>query len=698
MLKHVLSCLVAILCGIGTVTAQAEWHATASQTVNYAGVGEITITTPYTMVSNADGTATCNFTVEGMPSTHVDPIQFEFHGQGVKAAEKTGDNSYTVTSNAATPYSAGATVGANFYFPLPGGVYNAPASFVFGDSNAPLAETPRLEATLGTVTDTSVEINWNVELPQSLAGAVVEVKINGTTVTESPYVLSDLTPATEYTVEVTASATQGGETFDAKSVTLKAVTLRGAGQSDPVFYGEDVSSMSFQGQTHTVTISYNITANADGTATIRYTVDGFPVDFNSEFSFADCGILPSPKDGEYYTQTSSAKYTTGQTLPCFFYFPYAGGAYRRDISYVYASESNPPTPVPVVKAEARNITDTSAEIVYEVTLPEALTGAVVEVRINDETAATNPLTVTGLTPSTAYNYTITATATLSGEAYEAKPVTVSFSTLRAQGEPDPVSEGSGYAAFGENKVVYVSYTITAAAGGKIVAAYTIPDKQSIVGLVPKLFYPSGVNDVAVNEGDVYTFTLDGPFADNQEVRLALQLASAVGAPEIVTDYVYATTEPTMAPAPILAVTPVNDSEGGYSFQYTFSAGNVTIPGAVVHYEGSAVPDATGTALSRAAISGTADHSPFVIDGLEANTSYVFTMKAVSRSVDGLDSVESDPVEVKFTTTTTAIGNLSAAAGEAVYYDLRGNRVERACSGTVLIRVGADGRASKVIVR
>lgn len=154
----------------------------------------------------------------------------------------------------------------------------------------------------------------------------------------------------------------------------------------------------------------------------------------------------------------------------------------------------------------------------------------------------------------------------------------------------------------------------------------------------------------------------------------------------------------MAPAPILSVTPVNDSEGGYSFQYTFSAGNVTIPGAVVHYEGSAVPDATGTALSRAAISGTADHSPFVIDGLEANTSYVFTMKAVSRSVDGLDSVESDPVEVRFTTTTTAIGNLSAAAGEAVYYDLRGNRVERACSGTVLIRVGADGRASKVIVR
>ncbi len=181
-------------------------------------------------------------------------------------------------------------------------------------------------------------------------------------------------------------------------------------------------------------LDYALTANEDGTLAVEANVaapegltPGYQVNINGKY------ISMTDEDGTLKA-VSEETFEIGAKVPVFFYFAYTGGASRFDVAdYVFGSFNEKPVKAiaPVVKASAENVTTTSADIAYTVTLPEELTGAAVELFINGEPMlGQSPYALTGLLPQTAYSYTIVAKATLAGETYESKPVTVSFNTLR----------------------------------------------------------------------------------------------------------------------------------------------------------------------------------------------------------------------------------------------------------------------------
>lgn len=86
--------------------------------------------------------------------------------------------------------------------------------------------------------------------------------------------------------------------------------------------------------------------------------------------------------------------------------------------------------IPVVTAEATDITSNSAKIAYEVTLPAELEGAQVIVKINQEVASVSPYPFEGLEAATEYTFPVEVEAVKDGQTYYADPVKVTFKTLR----------------------------------------------------------------------------------------------------------------------------------------------------------------------------------------------------------------------------------------------------------------------------
>lgn len=86
--------------------------------------------------------------------------------------------------------------------------------------------------------------------------------------------------------------------------------------------------------------------------------------------------------------------------------------------------------IPVVTAEATDITANSAKIAYEVTLPAELEGAQVTVKINQEVASVSPYPFEGLEAATEYTFPVEVEAVKDGQTYYADPVKVTFKTLR----------------------------------------------------------------------------------------------------------------------------------------------------------------------------------------------------------------------------------------------------------------------------
>lgn len=86
--------------------------------------------------------------------------------------------------------------------------------------------------------------------------------------------------------------------------------------------------------------------------------------------------------------------------------------------------------IPVVTAEATDITANSAKIAYEVTLPAELEGAQVTVKVNNEIASVSPYPVEGLEAANEYTFPVDVEAVKDGQTYYADPVRVTFKTLR----------------------------------------------------------------------------------------------------------------------------------------------------------------------------------------------------------------------------------------------------------------------------
>ena len=315
-------------------------------------------------------------------------------------------------------------------------------------------------------------------------------------------------------------------------------------------------------------IDYKFVANSDKTFTVYANIvnKNDVLGLDAQYGATGMGIvhLDANNDGEYnYKGTSSSTYQNGDNTGFFFYLAsQAGGDPRLDIEYIYGSSNEKPsvTPVPVITAEVVNVTENSADIVYNIQLPEELTDAQLVVSYQEGEGeiidfgnnASDKLELKDLTSSTPYTYTLYASAELDGEKYDAEPLTVSFTTPRAEGDEDPVWEGkvelvipscSYNGEEGQRLETTISYTITYNLDKTLTVEF-VPSNQdfhNVVGMVPQLFVNDGYHKdfssntrskvgarVDAESVKYYTATTNDTYETGQTVNLKLFTAFAGG--------------------------------------------------------------------------------------------------------------------------------------------------------------------------
>lgn len=204
------------------------------------------------------------------------------------------------------------------------------------------------------------------------------------------------------------------------------------------WYGHIEKDATVSSDTYTIAIDYAVTALEGNKLQVDATmenIDKLPYP-NLQMQITGGTWVTAVKnaDGSYTWTTGELSVNLGDVInPLQFYFAYQPGLFDYSIAdYKFGSANEKPVKeiLPKLTAKAQNITANFAEIAYEVTLPEELTGATVKVYLNDAEATASPIALTGLTPSTDYFYTMKAVATKDGQDYTGKEVKVEFKTNR----------------------------------------------------------------------------------------------------------------------------------------------------------------------------------------------------------------------------------------------------------------------------
>ena len=204
------------------------------------------------------------------------------------------------------------------------------------------------------------------------------------------------------------------------------------------WYGHIEKDATVSSDTYTIAIDYAVTALEGNKLQVDATmenIDKLPYP-NLQMQITGGTWVTAVKnaDGSYTWTTGELSVNLGDVInPLQFYFAYQLGLFDYSIAdYKFGAANKKPVKeiLPKLTAKAQNITANSAEIAYEVTLPEELTGATVKVYLNDAEATASPIALTDLTPSTDYSYTMKAVATKDGQDYTGKEVKVEFKTNR----------------------------------------------------------------------------------------------------------------------------------------------------------------------------------------------------------------------------------------------------------------------------
>lgn len=276
----------------------------------------------------------------------------------------------------------------------------------------------------------------------------------------------------------------------------------------------------------TVTFNYTLTALENNHLQVDATIEGLDKVPGLAVLQMQIGVggwtnAVKNEDGSYtWVSLDNPTFELGNTVaPLHFYFPYeSGGVVNQAIDgYKFGAANEKPVKeiLPKLTAKAQNITANSAEIAYEITLPEELTGATVKVYLNDAEATASPIALTGLTPSTDYSYTMKAVATKDGQDYTGKEVKVEFKTNR-----DATTAKVWHTikdAFIKNVPVSIE-TAIAYNPNSTVTITAIPHcAKAIEGLVWKacacLLGGDRIMDMTLVDGK-YTYTTEATFEEN----------------------------------------------------------------------------------------------------------------------------------------------------------------------------------------
>lgn len=314
------------------------------------------------------------------------------------------------------------------------------------------------------------------------------------------------------------------------------------------WYGNFQKTLTINDKNYDLDIDYVLTALEDGHLQMSAEIEGveditglvLKMKMGSAYPIAEKQADGTYKwishDNENRGDASDATFELGQALEgdnLRFWFEWPG-ANMTDLieGYIFGAANEKPVKaiVPKLTASATEITTTSANIEYTVTLPEELEGAEVTVYLNDEIAAASPIALTDLTANTDYSYTMKAVAAKDGQTYEGKVVTVAFKTNRdatAAKVWHTIKDG-----FINNVPVSIETAIAYNPNSTVTITAVPHTAKAIEGLVWKanacLAGGDRIMDMTLEDGK-YTYTTEATFEENAGLYVYYYPAFAGGA-------------------------------------------------------------------------------------------------------------------------------------------------------------------------
>lgn len=337
-----------------------------------------------------------------------------------------------------------------------------------------------------------------------------------------------------------------------------------------------------------------------------------------------------------------SKLTSGQNLYCF--APVGGAGWKdRKISFRNVRLVEIPAS-PIISLEATNITETTADLAYSVSLPSALTGADVAVYYKEKSAADftlasgSPITLTDLLEKTNYTYVIKAVATLNGKEYVSEKE-VSFMTGGLY------KYGNKFYGNVEHDGFIYNYMLIAESDKSLTCKADITAREGTVGVVRQIKIADKWIDFSENTdpatADTYPYTANGagPFTLGEwSGDLFFYIPYSGGADRYdIKNYLYGLANEAPAPAPSITVSAdeITATQATLSYSVTTPA---ELSGATVavYYKEASAETFTLT-----------ENSPLILSDLTPNTSYTYQFKAVATLGDV--EYESKVKDVTFTT-------------------------------------------------
>lgn len=352
------------------------------------------------------------------------------------------------------------------------------------------------------------------------------------------------------------------------------------------------------------------------------------------------------------------KLTSGQKLYCF--APVGGAGWKdRKISFRNVRLVEIPAS-PIISLEATNITETTADLAYSVSLPSALTGADVDVYYKEKSAADytlaseSPIALTDLVEKTNYTYVVKAVATLNDVEYVAEKE-VSFMTGGLY-----KSGNKFYGNVEQNGFTY-NYMLIAESDGSLTCKANITAPAGIEGVVRQIKIADNWITFSENTdatADTYPYTANGTGSftfGEWKGDLFFYIPYAGGAARYdIPGYLYGLANEAPASAPSISV----------------SADEITATTASLSYSVTTPSELSGATVAVYYKEATAESftllesSPLTLSDLTPNTSYTYQFKAVA-TLKGVE-YESKVKDVTFTTMrdgATAISWYAIADGK-----------------------------------
>lgn len=525
----------------------AIWYGVTDMTGFYA---------EYSIQYNPDGTLTVRAVIETELETPVADRNFHIYIGGDEWLKLYDDGTGTLTGTTVSTFTEGSTITWEWYLPRAGGVYQEANQYVVGSENEkPSAFT--IKGSAQNLTTSSAEIAYEVAGAASYKVFYKLGEAEAVEATANPFEITGLEAATEYTVELWATADIDGQPAETSHKTVTFKTLR-EGARDYVYY--DIFETTFTnaflvGETDAdrrdikVALPWQVTFTAEETgiyaidlSQVENVVGLVPRIWSGDFK----DLTKNPETGMYEYNFGPVTYDAEVAIS--HYLPYSGGGIDVRTPYTkWGMEKAKPVAAAItVKAEVANVAATSAEINYTVEGADSYKVFYAVGEGEALEAAASPVLLTGLTENTAYTVAVYATAEIEGQTVESDRVTLAFKTTRADARDIVYADilnaefKNAYLAGeteADRRTIYVAlpWQVTYLATEAAVYEIDLSAVEGIVGLVPQIYW-NGFKTLTKNEASGRYEYQFGEQTFDTEVAISHYLAYAGGVVDVRSPY------------------------------------------------------------------------------------------------------------------------------------------------------------------